>query len=137
MTEFPTIPNLPVPKGANLRVPHDRLTRPGVVIVGFTEHRKLAFDGTFPREEFEVWCLNELHRYEEVRDVDRWFEIHNRNDLEGDPDHLKALAGMDIPVYMQRHWDDIPPSVPFPREFVEKVVGTYETSSPAWMLGMA
>lgn len=116
----------------------DRLEKPGVLIVGFTEHRKLAFDeARFPRGEWERWTLNEIHRWVDYREIDRWFEIHPREDLEGDPEHLKALAGMDIPVYMQRHHDDIPPSVPFPAGQVEARVGKYETSSIAWMMGLA
>lgn len=118
------------------RVPPDRLTKPAVAIIGFTDHRVQAFQ--LDRSRFELWGLNEMHRYHDVKLFDRWFEIHPRAALEPDPEHLKALAGFDIPVYMQQHHDDIPPSVPFPHEAIEQALdSTYFTSTPAWEIAMA
>ena len=121
-------------------VPPDRLTKPCVAIVGFTDHRVQAL--ALPQDRFELWGLNELHRYhtKEVAEgrFSRWFEVHPRDVLEPDPEHLKTLGQMTIPVYMHRHWDDIPPSVPFPRHFIEEALGeTYFTSSIAWEIAYA
>lgn len=118
----------------NFRTDPDKLTRPNVAIVGFTEHRRLAMELD---DTWEVWGLNELHRYEKVENFHRWYEIHDRKVIEPDPDHIKAMAGFDIPVYMQRHYDDIAPSVPFPKAAVEQMAGEYQTSSIAWMLSHA
>ena len=38
---------------------------------------------------------------------------------------------------MQDHYDDIPPSVRYPKEFVEAAAGDYQTSSISWMIGLA
>lgn len=136
--------NEPVPEPAELppgavrlRTPPDRLIKPNVAIVGFTDHRAEAFK--LPHDEWEIWGLNELHRYHALPLWDRWFEIHDKDELQaGDPEHIKALATFDIPVYMQAHYPEIPPSVPFPKEIVEQVLGTkYFTSSPAWEIGLA
>jgi len=111
-----------------------KLTRPNVAIVGFTDHRRLALELD---DTWEVWGLNELHRYEKVERFHRWFEIHGRKVIEPDPDHIKALAAFDIPVYMQREYDDIPPSVAFPKAAVEALCGSYQTSSIAWEISYA
>lgn len=119
-------------------VPPDRLTKPCVAIVGFTDHRAQAF--ALPQDRFELWGLNELHRYHpnELARFSRWFEIHDRKTLEPDAEHLKQLAKLEIPVYMHRHWDDIPPSLPFPREILQEQLGsTYFTSSIAWEIALA
>lgn len=119
-----------------LRVPPDKLVKPNVAIVGFTDHRRHAFE--LDREQWEIWGINELHRYEEVAKFDRWFEVHARKDLAHDPEHLKAMATFDIPVYMHQHWSDIPASVPFPVQDVVRFTATeYYTNSPAWMIGFA
>ena len=120
---------------ARFRVHPTRLSRPNVAIVGFTDHRKLALSLD---DTWELWGLNELHRYEDVKRFHRWFEIHNRVDLEkGDAEHLKQIAAFDIPIYMWQHYEDIPCSLPFPKAIVERVAGEYMTSSPAWMMGLA
>jgi hypothetical protein len=126
---------------SRLRVDPVRLTRPNVAIVGFTEHRKLAFQ---LGDDFEVWGINELHRYEDPSLFHRWFEVHDRKDLEGDAEHLKLLGKFDIPVYMHEHWDDIPASVPFPKGWLEDSLGRtlpvwskYYTSSIAWEIALA
>jgi len=134
----PAKPNgetMPADVLARFRVHPTQLTRPSVAIVGFTDHRKLALA---LGNDFELWGLNELHRYEDITKFHRWFEIHDRGDMEaGDPEHIKQLASFDIPVYMHAHFEDIPCSLPFPKGIVEGVAGEYMTSSPAWMLGLA
>jgi len=117
--------------------------RTKVAILGFTDSRELA---PFGNPEFEIWGLNELYRYMDVRKFSRWFEIHERELIEQDtgvpgrfPPHIDALKQFPIPVYMHQHWDDIPPSVAYPKEGMEKAYpdGTYQTSSISWMIALA
>jgi len=119
-------------------VPLDRLSRPKVAIMGFTDHRVQAL--ALPLDQFEIWGLNELHRYHpnDLGKFSRWFEIHDRATLAPDPEHLKTLASLQVPVYMHQHWADIPPSLPFPREIVQNVLSSeYFTSSVAWEIALA
>lgn len=111
-----------------------RERRPKCCIVGFTDHKK---DAPFGDPSFEIWGLNEMHRYIEPEKFARWFEVHKRADLDADKQHIETLANMPIPVYMQEHYDDIPPSFAFPKEAVEADVGSYMTSSIAWQMGLA
>ena len=122
--------------------------RKKAAILGFTDHRDKA---PFGDPEFEIWGINELWRYMDVakHGFTRWFEIHDRKAIDIDKEHIKALSEFPIPVYMQRHYEDILPSVPYPREVVERNCGEfaddiwpdgrckYFTSSIAWMLGLA
>lgn len=128
------------PEGFKHRVPSDRRIKDKCAIVGFTDHRVLAF--ALPRDEWEVWGINELHKVHDVALFDRWFEVHQRKDLDTDAPHVEALGKMDIPVYMQQHHPDIAPSVAFPRDelkkfSVEKLGRVYFTSSIAWELALA
>lgn len=127
-------------KDLKLRTPVERLAKKKVAIVGFTDHRVQAF--ALPRDEWEVWGINELHRVHDVALFDRWFEVHQRKDLDTDAPHIEALGKMDIPVYMQAQYPDIAPSVAFPREelrklSVEKFGRVYFTSSIAWETALA
>lgn len=114
-------------------------TRPNVAIVGFTAHRDEALK--LDPKEWEIWGLNELHRYMPPNRFHRWFEIHPREALQNDPggsEHLADLAKFQIPVYMHQHWPDIPASLPFPvDEIVEGLGRDYFTCCPAWMIGFA
>ncbi len=87
--------------------------REKVAILGFVQHFKLA---PFDDPSFEIWGLNEL--YQLIPRWDRWFELHPRalyeNDRHRVSDHLEKLKAMSCPVYMHRHWDDIPQSVEYP-----------------------
>ena len=110
-----------------------------VAILGFTDHRAIAFD--LPHDEWEVWGLNELYRYEPIEKFDRWFEIHDRAILDPDKRHIEDLGKITtVPIYMQDHYDDIPNSRPLPKGQIERALGdfgVYQTSSIRWMLAMA
>lgn len=128
------------PTSIKHRIPTDRRIKDKCAIVGFTDHRVLAFK--LPRDEWEVWGLNELHRVHDVALFDRWFEIHNRKDMDTDAQHIEAMGKMPFPVYMQQHHPDIAPSVALPRDdlkkfSVEKLGRVYFTSSIAWELAFA
>lgn len=125
-----------------LRVPVGKRIKDKCAIVGFTDHRVQAFD--LPHEEWERWGINELHRVPgcEVEKFDRWFEVHPRKDIDIDAQHIETLGKMDIPVYMQQHYADIPGSVAFPREPLQELSiaqfgRSYFTSSIAWQIALA
>lgn len=125
--------------------PFERL-RDKVAIVGFTDHRQMAMELD---DSFEVWGLNELYRYMPIPKFHRWFEIHGREYLCADDEgkkhieDLKSVLGP-IPIYMQRHHEDIPGSVRFPiQELIEHFGGeraigaNYFTNCPAEMIAFA
>ena len=137
----------PLPSAPSGLVNPFKLSRPKVAIVGFTGHRGEAFGRG---DDWEVWGINELHRHHDINLFARWFEIHDRGDFEnkgeghpGDPQHLEAMGKFQIPVYMHKHWDDIPASVPFPRDEIiawhneQGNKGDYQTSSISWEVALA
>ena len=80
--------------------------------------------------------------------------MHDRGLLElpealRDKSYWADLAETPQPIYMQQHWDDIPASVPFPFDEVQKTVfagfprGRWDSqrdwynSSPAYMIALA
>ena len=128
------------------KVPPFQRVRDKVAIVGFTNHRELAMKLD---DSFEVWGLNELYRYMEIPKFHRWFEIHGREYLCADDEgkrhieDLKSILGP-IPIYMQKHHEDIPGSVRFPiDELIEGFGGkngigaNYFTNCPAEMIAFA
>jgi len=128
------------------KVPPFKRLRDKVAIVGFTDHREMAMKLD---DSFEIWGLNELYRYMPIPRFHRWFEIHGREylcaDAEGQKhiEDLKSVLGP-IPIYMQRHHEDIPGSVRFPiQELIEHFGGAqavganYFTNCPAEMIAFA
>lgn len=132
------------------------LKRTKVAIVGFSSHWNQA---PFDDNEFEIWSLNEAYDLRLGNGSNpwekplaekrvRWFEIHSREEeYEGNPfqhsrnnstEHAGKLAALGCPVYMQKHWDDIPNSVEYPHfdQTIKKFRG-YFTNSISWMLAIA
>lgn len=105
-----------------------------IAIVGFSGTKRLA---PFDDPEWEIWGLNAL--YESIPRWDRWFELHQRraNLLDEGWPHIKKLAGMTCPIYMIKHWDDIPTSVEYPLERVLAAFRPYMTSSLSYMVALA
>lgn len=105
--------------------------RKKVAILGFVDHYKLA---PFNDPTFEIWGLNELYA-QGVPRWDRWFEIHDRAIFENvqadgrnvEAQHIPKLRAMTCPIYMSRHWDDIPNSVPYP---VEEIAQAFPNPCP-------
>ena len=109
-----------------------------------------------PKEDVEIWTLNEAHAFPEwMKRADRWFQIHEtdswkryiaKRDVRGHADWLRANP-MDIPIYMQYQRDDVPNSVGYPLHEVVDLAfknfwrGTekvkYFTSTLAYMMGIA
>jgi len=109
-----------------------------VAIVGFAESRKKA---PYDDKEFEIWALNDM--YNVIPRADRWFELHNRALVEvcrardNGAAHIEWLKDCKIPVYMQKHYDDIPNSVEYPIEEYIKKYRDYYTNTVSYMLCMA
>jgi hypothetical protein len=91
---------------------------------------------------WEIWgCSSGAAPH--ARRVSSWFELHHYGP--GDPrqymlapEYIKFLRDLKQPVYMIRHYDDIPSSVPYPKDAVQKEFGEYFfTSSIAWMAALA
>lgn len=129
-----------------------------VAIVGFASNWDKA---PFKDPEFEIWGLNELYKLFnlpaneklECR-ADRWFEIHSRQSpSKNTEEHISWLQQCTIPVYMWEHYDDMPSSLPFPKdevlEFVaskglklifpdgKEEINPYVTNSISWMIILA
>uniref|UniRef100_A0A6M3JWJ9 Uncharacterized protein n=1 Tax=viral metagenome TaxID=1070528 RepID=A0A6M3JWJ9_9ZZZZ len=100
--------------------------------------------------EWEFWSLNNLYRKLDTTKFSRWFELHDFEcDKDGDykrrkvysysnmsiNDYMKAIADLNIPVYMQQKWGIIPKSRKFPFKAIMKRYGKYFGCSFAWMIG--
>lgn len=89
-----------------------------VAIVGNADSKKYA-----PFEDLskEIWGINEW--CPNLKRATRWFQLHTPDvwrHNKKDKHHLKKLQRSKIPVYMQEHYEDIPNSVAFPKEIIEK-----------------
>jgi len=90
-----------------------------------TRQRKIALIGYAPNVRFapwgdtsyEIWGLND--QIVTMPRIDVLFEIHSPEVIkaEGHWDRLKTLT---IPVFMQQHYDEIPTSVAYPLDLVQK-----------------
>jgi hypothetical protein len=113
----------------------ERGERSKVAIVGFTDSRKQApWDDT----DFEIWCLNALFKYKDVRRVTRWFDLHPRERIDQIRiAQYRAFADKGVPVYMREAHDDLPSSEAFPFQSVTDEFGEYFTNSISWQIGLA
>jgi hypothetical protein len=110
-----------------------------VAIVGFSEHKKQA---PFDDPTWEIWGLNDLH--EAIPRWNRWFEMHGDAQIkdycsrkQGKP-YLEGLAGLNVPVFMQKPRAEVPLSVRYPIEQIMEFAGTnYFTNSISYMMAMA
>lgn len=95
-------------------------------IVGMSPSAKLApTDGT----SFGLPWSPLAHRY------DYWFEMHDRSLWEQrGPEYVDMLRNSDVPIYMQREWEDIPNSVEFP---IKQMMRDYFASSISYMIALA
>lgn len=93
-----------------------------LAIVGFADTKTEA---PFDNPEFEIWGLNDLHN--SIPRYDRWFDTHTRDNIDEDyklqrnqgqiPNQNIGLSGLrklNVPVYMQDRYEDIPNSIKFP-----------------------
>lgn len=107
-----------------------------IAIIGYAPgSRHLA---PYDDPEWECWGMNELYLF--VPKLDVLFEIHPRNVLNTEirnRNHEKWLMESKIPVYMQRHWDDMPNSIKFPKDYLVEKWGSYYTNSVSYMIAFA
>jgi hypothetical protein len=102
--------------------------------------------------DYEKWAMNNLFlSYPNIK-FTRWFELHNFQKKGNDYSrrganfyaqyptiraYLEAINGLDIPVYMQKHWKIVKKSIIFPfNQIMEKLGTQYFGCSFAWMLGL-
>lgn len=69
----------------------------------------------------EIWSCSQRNENELPR-TDRWFELHQRAAIDGNPPYIAFLATLPL-VYMQQRFDDIPGSVPYPIDRMVKRFG--------------
>ena len=109
-----------------------------ICIVGFAPGREKA---PYDDPSFEFWGVNEMYMAPDVKKIDVLFEIHDYKWIkEGKryKDHLKWLRDQrKTVIMMQTHFDDIPNSVPFPREPLEEAYGSYFTNTISWEIALA
>jgi len=94
--------------------------REKVYIVGFAPS---WIETPWQDQDAEIWGLNELYQYIKKTPgarADRWFEIHNpQSPSKSNPQHQEWLKQCPIPLYMWKHFDEYPASIPYPREEVK------------------
>lgn len=119
-----------------------------VYIVGFAPSVEEVKWGL---KDFDYWGINELYMEARGKRFDAWFEIH---DIKDSPSkqakyHQSFLKNCHIPLVTQKHWDEYPMSMPYPREevkaFVNKQFITTDggagysdySNQIAWMVALA
>jgi len=94
-----------------------------VAIIGFASSWK---DAPYKDESFEFWGINELYKLtRQIKEArfTRWFEVHDpASPSKSGEEHQAFLKSCPIPLYMQKHYDYIPNSIPYPREEVKQMV---------------
>ncbi len=109
-----------------------------VCIIGFADSKTQA---PFDDPDYEIWGVNEMWYDKSIKRVDVLFELHDYKwILEGKrlKEHIKWLReNKTVPVFMQRHFDDIPLSFPFPKDDLIKRFGSYFTNTISWELALA
>jgi hypothetical protein len=126
-----------------------------IAIVGCSDTKVLA---PYDDLSWDIWAMN--NSFAHTRRQTKWFEIHPikekdgtyfrrelirpgvfkwSKDFRGQTVHqyMESLAALDIPVYMQQHWDIIPKSIRYPLEEVLAKFGNYFTNSVSYMIVMA
>jgi hypothetical protein len=107
------------------------LTRPKVAIIGL--HDATRDKAPWDDPSWEVWAANEYAGPQFkgfIKHYERWLQIHTEDIFRrtgnwNDRDHLKWLQEFptDKPLYMQKHYNDIPASVRFPLEEIKQRFG--------------
>jgi len=116
----------------------------GMDVPRFCEKDLLAILGTaepsrgmapYTDDNFEIWGVAVAITYPDVKRLDLQFEMHTEGYWEHE-DVKKRLLEATVPIYMQEQHDDIPQSIQFPIEILNKY-RKYFTSSIAYMLALA
>jgi hypothetical protein len=110
-----------------------------VAIVGFAPTWNMA---PFKDNSYEIWGCNEI--WQLLPRLDLLFELHSRKQIEDKErdkvkkEHLSWMQNTKTPILMQQHFDDIPMSIPYPRDFIKKRFDTnYFTNTISWQIALA
>jgi hypothetical protein len=112
-----------------------------VAIIGFADTR---VDAPFTDPSWEIWGLNDLHA--SLPRYDRWFDIHTRDNIDedvklgrtpADKCGLGGLRTLNVPIYMQDKYADVPNSIKFPLQEIIDKFGNYFTNSISYMTALA
>lgn len=135
-----TVPaRVPVPKPARA-YPAARTVRK-IALCG--SHSASLTDAPWTDPSWEFWG-HASSRAWYPRPMDRYFDLHpkacwTRGGKKGDA-YPKWLSRNTVPIYMQRHFDEVPASVEYPKgriltEFAD--ARPYFTNHAAWMIALA
>lgn len=127
-----------------------------IAVVGCSDTKILA---PYDDPTWEIWAMN--NSFVHTKRASQWFEIHPikqdeagqyyrrellkpgvfrwAKDFRGQPmkEYMQALANLDVPVWMQQHWDIIPKSEPYPLQKIINTFGSYFTNSVSYMIALA
>lgn len=115
-------------------------TKPPLVILGTAGSRDQA---PFADDTFEIWAVGTAAVYDDVKRIDRLFELHPRR-YWSQQSVLERMNEFDGPITMQDHYEEIPNSEPYPYQevrdkFYLPAMGDnlFVTNTITWMLLMA
>lgn len=105
-----------------------------IALIGSAQSIECApwFDPTW-----EIWAHATCQR--DCRRVDRYFDLHPWKWISEKPvpGYLAWLKTLTTPIYMQRHFAEVPASLRYPKERVMAEYPRYFTSHAAWMIALA
>ena len=117
--------------GDNVLIPPFQLTKAKVAIIGL--HDATRDKAPWDDPDWEVWAANEYAGPQFkgfIKHYERWLQIHTediwrRQNNWNDSGHVKWLQEFptDKPLYMQKHFDDIPASVEYPLQQIKERFG--------------
>lgn len=103
-----------------------------LAILGTAETLQVA---PFDDERFERWAISSVRTFPYVRNLDCLFELHTSGYWRN-KDVLTRLKAEKVPLYMQEGYKDIPYSIRYPIEEIQKY-SSYLTSTIALMIALA
>ena len=141
----PTLPSEgpPEPKGREFVMPK----KTKVAIVGCADSKDEA---PFGNDAFEFWGVNNLYLTMPGAWT-RWFDLHsftNKNgkwlrradaDFRGQPiaEYMAGLQALNIPIYTQQAWANMPNAVVYPVNAMIEQFGRYFTNTISYMIALA
>jgi hypothetical protein len=106
-----------------------------VAIVGYTHSNR---DAPWDSDDWQVWGLNDLHRWVGNTRWDGWFDVHDDKTIEAAEEHVAWLREEHpFPVWMFNPRPEWPSSAQFPVDDLKARFGTYFTNSISWMVAFA
>ena len=94
-------------------------------------------DAPFKDTAWEIW--GQADYWKDMSHISRWYEFAPIEKLKGAfPEYMEFLKDAKFPVYMRKHYDDFPTSVPFPFEDMAKQFGReFMSATLVWMICQA